>query len=64
MTTRDKQGKGHYDQGEGEPNVQLEHVTDLQNTPEALGLTEMLSESELKALMDDQWGGGDHCDYA
>lgn len=63
MTTRDKQGKGRDDQGEGEPNVPLERVTALQNTPKTLGLTETLSVSELKDFMDDQWGEGDHCDY-
>lgn len=62
VTTRDEQGKGHDHQGEGELNVPLERATALQNTPKTLGLAETLSESELKAFMDDQWGEGDCSD--
>ncbi|WOI33054.1 hypothetical protein R1T40_19280 [Tritonibacter scottomollicae] len=63
MTTPDKQSKGLREQLESERGTLSERVAVLQNKAKALGLTETLSESELKAFMDDQWGEYDHCDH-
>lgn len=60
VTTPEKKDKELHDEGEGEPNALLKRVAVLQNKVKALGLTKTLSEADLKAFMDDQWGEGDH----
>lgn len=63
MTTSVKQGQGLRDHIESERGTLSERVAVLQNRAKALGLTETLSASDLKAFMDDQWGEDDHCDH-
>lgn len=62
MTTTQKQGIGLRDQVEREPNALSDRVEVLQNKVKALGGAAALSECDLKAFMDDQWGEDDHSD--
>ncbi|MBU0642437.1 MAG: hypothetical protein KJ731_10455 [Alphaproteobacteria bacterium] len=58
MTTPEKQGKGLRNQTGRDPNALLERVAALQDRVKALGSAAPLTELEMKAFMDDQWGEG------
>ena len=62
MTTPEKQGKRLRDQIEGNPDALSERIAVLQDRVKALGSAAPLTELELKAFMDDQWGEDDHWD--